>query len=264
MNGLPYYKAYPRDFIEGTVGMSFELKGAYRLVLDLIYMQGGELPDDARYISGLLGCTVRKWNSLREQLIEMGKINVIGRFLTNDRAVIELETLRKLQRTNSENRSRPNKNSDLEERSSNHTEPEPEPYKEYSQSSPTPDDPPEKREDDWPEQAWQGYCHPTNRGSKKKALAALGRIKKSEREHFERWVDRYRNHLTTESWRKPKMMQTLLNGEDWREPIAVDVPTTPKIVPLALGPGAPMARPTFDAAALRLEDQEQQQAEGGA
>ncbi|MFK5283859.1 DUF1376 domain-containing protein, partial [Lacticaseibacillus paracasei] len=56
MNGLPYYKAYPRDFIEGTIGMPFELKGAYRLLLDLIYMQGGRLPDDAKYISGLLGC----------------------------------------------------------------------------------------------------------------------------------------------------------------------------------------------------------------
>ncbi|MBC8717497.1 hypothetical protein [Ochrobactrum sp. Marseille-Q0166] len=42
-------KPYPRDFIEGTIGMSFELKAAYRLVLDLIYMQGGNLPDDARY-----------------------------------------------------------------------------------------------------------------------------------------------------------------------------------------------------------------------
>ena len=73
MNGLPYYKAYPRDFIEGTIGMDFELKGAYRLVLDLIYMQGGQLADDARYISGLLGCTLKKWNSLRSKLIEMGK-----------------------------------------------------------------------------------------------------------------------------------------------------------------------------------------------
>ena len=57
MNGLPYYKAYPRDFIEGTVGMSFELKAAYRLVLDLVYMQGGDLPDNSRYIAGLLGCS---------------------------------------------------------------------------------------------------------------------------------------------------------------------------------------------------------------
>lgn len=82
MNGLPYYKAYPRDFIEGTIGMPLELKGAYRVLLDLIYMQSGDLPDDPHYISGQLGCSVRKWKSIRERLIEAGKIQVNGDFLT--------------------------------------------------------------------------------------------------------------------------------------------------------------------------------------
>lgn len=125
MNGLPYYKAYPRDFIEGTIGMDFETKAAYRLVLDLIYMQGGNLPDDARYISGLLGCTVRKWNSLRGSLVAMGKIIVNGEFLTNERAIIELETLRKLQDKQAENRSRLNKNKGLKSPRFNQSEPEP-------------------------------------------------------------------------------------------------------------------------------------------
>jgi uncharacterized protein YdaU (DUF1376 family) len=106
MNGLPYYKAYPRDFIEGTIGMPFEIKCAYRVVLDLIYMQGGRLPDDARYISGLLGCTMRKWTSIRETLIE-------------------LETLAKLQDKQRENASGPRKNKGLEKPRLRHTEPEP-------------------------------------------------------------------------------------------------------------------------------------------
>lgn len=125
MNGLPYYKAYPRDFIEGTIGMDFETKAAYRLVLDLIYMQGGNLPDDARYISGLLGCTVKKWNSLRDKLIAAGKIVVRGNHLANYRADKELETLGKLQDKQRENRSRPNKNKALESPRFDHTEPEP-------------------------------------------------------------------------------------------------------------------------------------------
>lgn len=122
MNGLPYYKAYPRDFIEGTIGMPFELKAAYRLVLDLIYMQGGNLPDDARYISGLLGCTLRKWNALRDELVSIGKIEITGEFLTNKRAVIELETSRKLTEKLSENRARPNKNKDLKSQTFDHTD----------------------------------------------------------------------------------------------------------------------------------------------
>lgn len=124
MNGLPYYKAYPRDFIEGTIGMPFELKAAYRLILDLIYMQGGNLPDDERYISGLLGCTIRKWKSLRDDLIACGKIKVSGEFLTNERAISELETLRKLSEKQSENRSRPNKNRELQSPPFDHTEPD--------------------------------------------------------------------------------------------------------------------------------------------
>lgn len=125
MNGLPYYKAYPRDFIEGTIGMSFELKGAYRLVIDLIYMQGGKLPDDARYISGLLGCSVRKWNSFRSALLEMGKIEAFDGVISNKRARKELESLRKLQEKQSENRAGSNKNKDLQNPRSIHTEPEP-------------------------------------------------------------------------------------------------------------------------------------------
>lgn len=144
MNGLPYYKAYPRDFVEGTIGMPFEVKCAYRVVLDLIYMQGGELPDDARYISGLLGCSIRKWKSIREALLEAGKLSVSGDFLTNKRAEKELETLAKLQDKQRENRSRPNKNSDLQEPRSDHTEPDTEEKEDTNVSSKKPDPKPQK------------------------------------------------------------------------------------------------------------------------
>lgn len=127
MNGLPYYKAYPRDFIEGTIGMPFELKGAYRLVLDLIYMQAGKLRDDPRYISGLLGCTLRKWKSLRDELVAMDKLQVAGGFLTNYRAITELEALAKLQDKQSENASGSRKNKGLEKPRLDQPEPEPEP-----------------------------------------------------------------------------------------------------------------------------------------
>jgi len=128
VNGLPYYKAYPRDFIEGTIGMAFELKGAYRLVLDLIYMQNGRLPDDARYISGQLGCTVRAWNGYRAKLIELGKLTAENGVISNFRASLELDNLREISRKNSENASLPRKNKDLglavAKRTQSHTEPD--------------------------------------------------------------------------------------------------------------------------------------------
>lgn len=113
MNGLPYYKAYPRDFFDGTVGLDFEVKAAYRLLLDLIYQHGGRLVDDPRFIAGQLGCSVRKWNSLREAIIATGKVVVISGYLGNYRADKELDSLKLLQDKQRENRSRPNKNKGL-------------------------------------------------------------------------------------------------------------------------------------------------------
>jgi uncharacterized protein YdaU (DUF1376 family) len=124
MNGLPYYKAYPRDFIEGTIGMGFELKCAYRFILDLIYLQGGKLPDNDRYLSGLLECSVRKWTSLRAALISAGKIQAVDGHLTNYRAIIELETLAKLQDKQRQNATGSRKNKDLPEPRPSHTEPD--------------------------------------------------------------------------------------------------------------------------------------------
>lgn len=114
VNGLPYYKAYPRDFIEGTIGMSFELKAAYRLVIDLIYMRGGDLPDDDRYISGQLGCSVRAWKKYREQLLNAKKIELKNGIISNFRADKELKISRTLQEKNTENVNKRWKNNDLD------------------------------------------------------------------------------------------------------------------------------------------------------
>ena len=113
MNGLPYYKAYPRDFIEGTVGMPFEIKAAYRLVLDLIYMQNGELPDDDRYISGALNMSLRKWRKIRLELLSSGKVVKVGDILTNARADKEISETNKMREKNAENARQPKKNRDL-------------------------------------------------------------------------------------------------------------------------------------------------------
>ena len=50
--------------------MTFELKGAYAMLLDLIYMCGGELYDEPRFIAGHMNCSVRAWGNYRAALIE--------------------------------------------------------------------------------------------------------------------------------------------------------------------------------------------------
>lgn len=119
---LPYYKRFPRDFLDGTIGLSLETKGAYGIVLDLIYMRDGRLRDDARYIAGQLGCSVRKWTAIRGELIARGKLICLAGFISNFRADYLLEDTRKYQDKQAENRAKPNKNSDLEKRSSDQSE----------------------------------------------------------------------------------------------------------------------------------------------
>jgi uncharacterized protein YdaU (DUF1376 family) len=133
MSSLPYYKKYPRDFLEGTAKMPLLLKGAYSLILDLIYIHRGGLPNDSRYIAGQLGCSVRQWNSLRNQLEVLGKIHIENEVISNFRADKEEIILRKFQDKQSENARGSNKNKGLQKVWLNQSESESEPkgYKRF-------------------------------------------------------------------------------------------------------------------------------------
>ncbi|WP_081780528.1 YdaU family protein [Sulfitobacter sp. 20_GPM-1509m] len=123
MSNLPYYPRYPRDFFEGTAGMSLEEKGAYGLVLDLIYMMGARgLPDDPQYIAGQIGTSVRKWNSLRKSLIERGKLYADNGIISNKRADKVKIKQRSYQDNQAENARGSSKNKDLEKPSPTYRE----------------------------------------------------------------------------------------------------------------------------------------------
>ncbi len=107
---LPYYPMYPRDFFEGTQEMSLELKGAYIMVLNLMYTRGGPISDEPGYISRYVGCSIRKWKQVRDELVAMGKIAVEDGMISNSRADEVLEKQRSYQDKQAENRARPNKN----------------------------------------------------------------------------------------------------------------------------------------------------------
>lgn len=103
---LPWYRRFPDNFIAGTVGLTLEEKGAYSLVLDLMYVRGGPVPDEPRYIAGVCNCSVRKWNAIRARLIDLGKISVVDGYLTNHRAEEEIEIAGKISREAAENGSK--------------------------------------------------------------------------------------------------------------------------------------------------------------
>lgn len=107
---LPYYPMYPRDFFEGTQEMSLELKGAYIMVLNLMYTRGGPVSDEPGFLSRYVGCSVRKWKHVRDELVAMGKLHVQNGMISNSRADEVLEKQRTYQDKQAENRTRPNKN----------------------------------------------------------------------------------------------------------------------------------------------------------
>ena len=85
-----WYKRCGADFIHGTMMLTLEEKGAYSLCLDLIYDRGGPIPDDARWLAGVCGVSTRKWNAIRQRLLELGKIVTDGSFISNTRADFEI------------------------------------------------------------------------------------------------------------------------------------------------------------------------------
>lgn len=122
---------YPRDFFEGTQEMSLEQKGAYIMVLNLMYTRGGPISDEPGYISRYVGCSIRKWKQVRDELVAMGKLAVEEGVISNSRADEVLEKQRSYQDKQSENRARPNKNNAQENpskttRAKSESEPEPE------------------------------------------------------------------------------------------------------------------------------------------
>jgi uncharacterized protein YdaU (DUF1376 family) len=72
-----WYKRYPRDFIENVSSLSLEQIGAYALLLDWIGCLDRPLPDNDRYIAGLLRIHVNKWKTIKASLVAMGLIQVV-------------------------------------------------------------------------------------------------------------------------------------------------------------------------------------------
>ena len=73
------------------------------MVLDLIYDRQGPIPDDPKWIAGVCGCSVRKWNVIRLKLLKDGKLIDLGGTLSNKRAMKEIETSSETSRKLAEN-----------------------------------------------------------------------------------------------------------------------------------------------------------------
>lgn len=104
MSARHYHKRYHSDALAGMMGLTLEERGAYQTLLDLIYDRAGPLPDNERLLAGYMGCSVRKWRSLRNSLISQRKIVItVHGEITNPRAELEIENALKTSRKHAEN-----------------------------------------------------------------------------------------------------------------------------------------------------------------
>lgn len=156
-----WYKRCGADFIHGTFSLSLEEKGAYSLCLDLIYDRGGPIPDDARWLAGICGVSVRKWNALRDRLISEGKLYAKDGSLSNSRADFELvsselqarnfaESGAKGGRKRAENAAKANKNNSIGQATLNHIDK----IREDKNNTPLP---PQGGEEWFPHEDWAAY-----------------------------------------------------------------------------------------------------------
>jgi len=187
---LPYYKRFPRDFLEGIIGLSFEEKGAYGIVLDLIYMRDGSLPDDPRYIAGQLGCSVRMWSKIKLSLVEKGKLSIHDGVISNFRANYLLEETKKYQDKQSENRTNGNKNKEIKKPPNNHSrdykEPDKEEYKKQTKM---------EVKDTYFEDCWSAYPHVKTRMSKSKALEQFRKLPPAEQSNLSQAIEAFEQNL---------------------------------------------------------------------
>lgn len=90
MGELHWYKRDPNAALVGMALLTFEERGAYNTILDLLYARDGHLPDEDHEIARLAHCDIRTWRRLRRRLMDLGKLYIHGGCLHNGRADIEI------------------------------------------------------------------------------------------------------------------------------------------------------------------------------
>ena len=116
MGKVRYVKFHPDEYITGVAAkLDAEQQGVYWMICALIMSNGGEIPNDPKHIGRLVCLGSSKTRRIINHLISIGKITENQSFLSQKRAVIEVETARNRTETAVKNGSQPKKNKDLDE-----------------------------------------------------------------------------------------------------------------------------------------------------
>lgn len=95
---FPFFKFYPRDWLEATRDLSLEARGAYIDLICILMEMEGHLADNDKWISHQMHVSPRKWRALKGQLVEHEKIYIDDGKIVNERCLKELDALLSQQR----------------------------------------------------------------------------------------------------------------------------------------------------------------------
>ena len=71
MTDLPYMRWFPDTILADTSWLTLEESGAYRILLDNMWINGTWLPDDDKKIARLLRVSPRKWQTIKSNIAHL-------------------------------------------------------------------------------------------------------------------------------------------------------------------------------------------------
>lgn len=80
MSKIPMQQWYPDSHIADTANLTLEEQGAYRLLMDHMWIKGGSIRNDDKEVARLLRISVKRWQKIKQRLadyliIELGIIS---------------------------------------------------------------------------------------------------------------------------------------------------------------------------------------------
>lgn len=97
---------YPDDWLAGTLELSPDQRGVYITLCALYFSRQGRLQDNERWIAGMCNLSLRMYRKIKNELLDLGKIEIIDGFIYQERAEIELENAMKAKSAAQENGSK--------------------------------------------------------------------------------------------------------------------------------------------------------------
>src|SRR5476649_1822167 len=88
MSKPPYMRFYPDAYCRDTVDLTEEEQGVYMRLLCMMWMHGGKIRSDDKYISKVLPVNLNKWLKVKQQIMPYLTEHSPG-FLTQNRLRVE-------------------------------------------------------------------------------------------------------------------------------------------------------------------------------